>query len=145
LSPSNYTLYIVPALAAALAGRLSVIWATVGAALLLGMTQSELLFLQGRSWFPRWAVTGAREGLPFLAVIAILALLGKKLPARGALAVQRLPRVPRRRRPRGLALTVLLAGLALMVVMRGGYRFALMTSAVASMVALSIVVLTGLV
>src|SRR5581483_722109 len=44
LNTSNYTLFVVPALAAALVGRLSSFALTCSAGLLLGMTQSELLY-----------------------------------------------------------------------------------------------------
>ncbi|NED64760.1 amino acid ABC transporter permease, partial [Streptomyces sp. SID10244] len=53
LNPVAYTMFIVPALAAALVGNFSAIALTVGAGLVIGMLQSEATNLQATlAWFP---------------------------------------------------------------------------------------------
>ena len=72
LDPVTTTLLVVPALAAALVGRLVSFGATVAAALGLGMAQSLLLLAPGQlSWFPR---SGVREALPLVVIVVALAL-----------------------------------------------------------------------
>src|SRR6202043_3657743 len=54
LVPAAYTLFIVPALAAAIAGRFQSLAVGVAAGLVIGMLQSEVTYLQGRhSWLPK--------------------------------------------------------------------------------------------
>src|SRR5205823_297519 len=54
LNPINYTLYVVPALAVALVGRLNSLGVVCGAGLVLGAFQSEVSFLTSKSWWPKW-------------------------------------------------------------------------------------------
>ncbi len=132
--------YLVPALGAALLGRFRSVGITVAAGLAIGMVQSTFTKLQGDlSWFPEY---GAREGLPFLVIIATMALRGAVLPERGAVDRWRLPSVPSTRlRPVALVLPlVVLAG----VLWSGPlWRGALMTSIIGTVMALSFVVLSG--
>src|SRR5205085_1165736 len=82
-------LLVVPALAAALAGRLSSFGATVAAALGLGMAQSAMLKLQDDvSWIPR---AGVREALPLVLIVAALALGAGRSLGRGAPVERPLP------------------------------------------------------
>lgn len=142
LSPVTNSLFIVPALAVALVGRLRSFGVTVAAGLALGMIQGVLLKLQGDyDWLPQ---TGMREALPFVVIIAALVVVGGKLPARGSEEEHRLPPVPRgRTHPMTVGATVIAAAL-LVVALEGPYRTALSTSIVAVLVCLSIVVLTGM-
>ena len=88
LDPATTTLLVVPALAAALAGRLASFGTTVAAALALGMAQSAMLKLQDDfSWIPR---AGVREALPLVVILVALALgagrtLGRGAPGRATL------------------------------------------------------------
>ncbi|HJV09187.1 MAG TPA: branched-chain amino acid ABC transporter permease, partial [Acidimicrobiales bacterium] len=67
LDPVTTSLLVVPALAAALAGRLVSFGATVAAALGLGMAQSLLLLAQDNwSWIPR---SGVREAVPLVVIV----------------------------------------------------------------------------
>ncbi|MDQ4091185.1 MAG: branched-chain amino acid ABC transporter permease, partial [Actinomycetota bacterium] len=67
LDPVTTTLLVVPALAAALVGRLVSFGATVAAALALGMAQSVLLLAQDNwSWIPR---SGVREAVPLVVIV----------------------------------------------------------------------------
>ena len=72
LDPVTTTLLVVPALAAALAGRLLSFGATVAAGLGLGMAQSLLLLAQDNwSWIPR---SGVREAVPLIVIVVALAV-----------------------------------------------------------------------
>ena len=144
LSATGYTLYVVPALACALAGRLSSIGPAVIAGLVLGMLGSEVTYLSSQPWWPSWAGTGVSSTVPLLAVIVMLFLLGKSLPARDSVAAARLPVVPVVRHRFRLLAGLLLVGLAALLVTGGSYRFGIITSMIMGLVALSFVVLTGL-
>jgi branched-chain amino acid transport system permease protein len=153
LDPVTTTLLVVPALAAALVGRLVSFGATVAAALALGMAQSELLLLQDRhSWIPR---SGIREAVPLVVIVVALALgagstlaraaaaAGAGAPGAGSGGRRGLPRAGRPRRVgRWAACGTLGAGVALFA-LHGQDRLALDTSLVGALVCLSIVVLTG--
>jgi ABC-type branched-subunit amino acid transport system ATPase component/branched-subunit amino acid ABC-type transport system permease component len=143
LSPSNYTLFVVPAIAAALVGRLSSLPATLAAGLGIGMFQSLLTYAQTLSWYPGWARHGMNETLPFLVIILVLFVFGQRLPGRGAVAVDRLPSVTiPTLRARTIVPSFLLVVLAVAVT-SGTYRFAIVTSLIATVIALSLVLLTG--
>ncbi len=132
--------YLVPALGAALLGRFRSIGLTVAAGLAIGMVQSTFTKLQGDlSWFPQY---GAREGLPFVVIIATMAIRGDVLPERGSVANWRLPAVPPARL-RSAALVV--PAIAFVGLLWAGplWRGALMTSIIGTVMALSFVVLSG--
>ena len=141
LNPATYTLLVVPALAAALVGRLSSFGVTTVAALALGMAQSELVHLQARfDWVPR---VGLQQGLPFVVIVAAMAFAGRTVPERSEPAEQRLPPAhPPRRIAVPAASAAATAALALFV-LRGGDRLGLVTSLMAAAVCLSLVLLTG--
>lgn len=140
LDPVTTTLLVVPALAAALVGRLLSFGATVAAALALGMVQSGVLLLQDNySWIPR---SGVREALPFAVIVVALAVgAGARLSRGGGTS-----RLPLAGRPRRVALTAAIGsvGGAVAVLALGGQdRMALVTSMIGALVCLSLVVLTG--
>ncbi|KLL11417.1 ABC transporter permease subunit [Protofrankia coriariae] len=143
LSPSTYTLFIVPALAAALLGGLSSFGATIVGALLLGMLQSVLLPLQHD--VPWLNQPGLRTLFPLLVLIVVAVTRGQLIPgrARAVSAVARLPRAEQTGRPlRDLAILVP-AGMIALLVLTGPYRLGLERSLAAAVVCLSFVVLTG--
>ncbi|MDQ6910827.1 MAG: ABC transporter permease, partial [Actinomycetota bacterium] len=141
LNPATYTLLVVPALAAALVGRLSSFGITVAAALALGMAQSEIGKLQDRfNWSPS---VGLREGLPLVIIIVVLAVAGRSIGERQPAAQPRLPAAGRPRRV-ALAAAVWLPLTAVALVVLGSQeRLGLITSLVGAVVCLSLVVLTG--
>jgi len=141
LDPVTFTLLVVPALAAALVGGLTSFGWTVAAALALGMLQSELVQVQlHASWLP---ATGISRALPLVLVIAVAFARGTLVPARTTTVVRRLSVVGRPRQPL-LGLFALLAGGSIaLVASHGTYRLALVTSIVAAIACLSLVVLTG--
>lgn len=143
LTPSGFTLLVIPALAVALVGRFSSMVVIVFAGLLLGAAQSFLGFQTTQSWYPHWLGTGAQELLPLVVVLVVLVLRGTPLPARGLLMVQDMPEA---RAPRHVGLTAVVSfavALVLLFVLDGGYRAALITTLVLSVIALSFVVVTG--
>ncbi|MDP8937879.1 MAG: ABC transporter permease [Actinomycetota bacterium] len=141
LNPVSYTLLVVPALAAALVGRLSSFGVTVAAALALGMVQSELLRLQERfSWIPR---TGAREALPLVVVLVALAVGGGKGLGRGAGRQARLPLALCPPRPVAWAVAGVAAASVGLVALGPAERLGLVNSMIGAVVCLSLVVLTG--
>jgi len=141
LDPATTTLLVVPALAAALAGRLASFGATVAAALALGMAQSAMLRLQDDvSWIPR---AGMREALPLVVILVALALGAGRGLGRGAPVERPLPLATRPRRPgRGAAVGVAV-GVVGLLLLTGQYRLGLVNSLVGAVICLSLVVLTG--
>jgi branched-chain amino acid transport system permease protein len=118
------------------------VWPTVIAGLLIGMVQSSFTKLQGDlSWFPQY---GAREGLPFVVIIVVLVVFGERLPDRStSLSTWRLPAVPPARvTPLAVALPIVASVLGLLL-LGPLWRGAIMTSVIAMVLALSLVVLTG--
>jgi ABC-type branched-subunit amino acid transport system ATPase component/branched-subunit amino acid ABC-type transport system permease component len=143
LNALGYVFAIVPALACALVGRLTSIGATLAAALALGAIQSEVTLLAARSWWPSWGRTGVADAVPFLIVILVLFVLGRSLPTRGATEIQPLPEIvkPRNRPHMIIALTA--AGALSLLLTGGSYRYGVITSMIAAISALSLMVLTG--
>ncbi len=146
LGPFTWSLLVVPALAAALFGRLTSITATVIAGLALGVVQSVLQYLSNtRDWWPDWARIGLSDAVPFLAIVIALYVAGTKLPVRGSALQSGLPRVfVPRNRPAAIAIWTAV-GVAAVVLFDGNYRFGLITSLAFMLITLSLVVLTGFV
>ncbi|MGB0112620.1 MAG: hypothetical protein WBP59_05325, partial [Ilumatobacteraceae bacterium] len=142
LSSTVFTFaFLIPALGAAMVGRFRSVWPTVITGLVIGMVQSTFTKLQGDvSWFPQY---GAREGLPFVVIIVALVVLGERLPDRASVSTWRLPTVPQAKvTPLTVGVPVALAVLGLFV-LGPLWRGAIMTSVIAMVLALSLVVLTG--
>jgi branched-chain amino acid transport system permease protein len=142
LNPSIFTFgFLIPALGAALIGRFRLFWPTLITGLLIGMVQSMFTKLQNDvSWWPEY---GAREGLPFLIIIVTMVLLGERLPERGSVSNWRLPSVPAAKvslTSVGVPLVLAIGGL---FVLGPLWRAAIMTTVVAAVLSLSLVVLTG--
>jgi ABC-type branched-subunit amino acid transport system ATPase component/branched-subunit amino acid ABC-type transport system permease component len=140
LIPDAYALFIVAALAAALVGNFTKIGVTVGAALVIGMLQSEATYLQGKSWAPQ---SGLTDLVPLVVILVFLVLRGQELPARGAIIQQTLGLAPR---PRGYlvpAVVIAVAGFASLALTHNSMRGAIITTLVMAVIALSQVVVTG--
>jgi branched-chain amino acid transport system permease protein len=145
LSADELVLFVVPAVACALLGRLTSIPLACAAGLGLGVFESELTLLSGKSWWPHWATVGVTDSVPFVIVIVALFLLGRRVPTRGGLDVQLLPAVARPKlRPSRVALLIA-GGVLALALTTGAYRFGVITSMIVAVIALSLVVLTGLV
>jgi len=142
LTPTAFSLLIIPALAAALLGRFSSFGVTAVAALVIGMLQSVLTNLPNSvSWFPR---VGTQDALPFVAIILAIFFLGKSLPTRGMVLEPRLPSAPAPTRAGIISGTAALVVVgALFFVVSSALRIAMINSIVAAVLCLSLVVLTG--
>ena len=136
----NYTLLIVPALAAALVGSFLI---TGGACLLLGMARSELSFLENRSWWPGFANTGMRDVVPFMVIVIVLFFRGHRLPTRGTLTGGRQAFAPEPRNIPQATVVLCSLGLAAIFLFDRALRLSLYQSMTATIIVLSIVVLTG--
>ncbi|HKX71968.1 MAG TPA: ABC transporter permease [Acidimicrobiales bacterium] len=145
LEPASWTLMVVPGLACALLGRLTSVGVACAAGLALGAVESEITLLSARTWWPDWATVGVAESVPLLVIVAALFLLGPRLPARGSATVDPLPPVPRPRVRAPVVGALVAAGVGALLLTEGSYRFGLITSMIVALMALSLVVLTGLV
>jgi len=141
LVPVSYTLFIVPALAAALVGNFTALVPAVGAGLVIGMLQSELQFLQGKwSWLPQ---TGLAQLVPLAVILAYLVVRGRPLPTRGSLIQQALGRAPRPDRVLVPAVVSTALGVVVLLATHGSIRAAVITSLTLAVISLSLVVVTG--
>ena len=125
LDPTTYVLIIVPVLAVALIGRLDRIGVAVVSGLALGALETALAYLTGKTWWPAWAANGVGYALPFVIIVIVLFVAGKRVPARGTVGTVGLPLVPVPRVRPLPALGLLAVGAALLVLTSGTYRFAL--------------------
>ncbi|MDB6002925.1 MAG: putative transporter ATP-binding protein [Rhizobacter sp.] len=141
LIPVSYTLFIVPALAAAVIARFTnVLWATL-AGVAIGMLQSEIQYLT--STFDALPSSGLPELVPLVLILLVLVVRARPLPGRGAVILQTLGRAPRPHR--FLLPTVvptILAVLALLL-LSSQWRNGLIASLIFGIIALSVVVVTG--
>jgi branched-chain amino acid transport system permease protein len=144
LSVDRFTLYVIPALAAALVGNLTSIPLAVMGGFLLGMFQSGMVEVADKSWWPDWLPgSGVRELVPLLAIVAVLFLRGDRLPVRGSIIQRRQPLALATNR----AWIGVLVGIGLVWflsnIFTAQWEVALTTSLVAGMIMLSSVVLVG--
>ena len=141
LDPTSYTLFVVPALAAALIGRIQSFWITALAGLLIGCAQSEIEKLVAVfSWLPQ---QGLPDSLPFIVIIVVMAVRARSVLARGGAAAERNPSVGLPRAPLRTAAACFVIGLILLFTLSNVLRFAFISSLTVTCVALSVVVLTG--
>jgi ABC-type branched-subunit amino acid transport system ATPase component/branched-subunit amino acid ABC-type transport system permease component len=141
LTPNAYTLFIVPALAAAIIGRFSSILAAVAAGLVIGMLQSEATYLpRVYDWLPS---TGLVELVPLIVVLVVLVLWAKPLHSRGAVIVSELGNAPYPRHLKLWVPVVAVAGVVALLVAAGDWRSAVITTIIMTVIGLSQVVVTG--
>ena len=82
LQPGTYTLFIVPALAAAVVGRFHSLGWAITAGLGIGALESLSVYVNGvHPDFP----AGAGELIPLILVLVVLAVRGQTMPSRGTL------------------------------------------------------------
>jgi branched-chain amino acid transport system permease protein len=146
LDTETLPLQIVPALAAALLARFTSFGIACAAGIGLGIIESEIQYVSNLSWFPTsggTAIPGVAELVIFILIVLFMYLRGAKLPARGELVEQRLPEAPR---PQNLLRTTVI-GAAIcaiaLVVLPFDFREALINTLIGTVMALSLVVITG--
>ena len=143
IDPTSYTLFVVPALGAALIGRFQSFGWTAAAGLLLGIVQSELIKLQTVwTWLPQ---QGLSDGLPFLIILVAMTLSARRLGARGNPGTWRNPALGRPTRPLLTAIIVFVLGVIVLVLLQGSLRAAFMSSLITTCICLSLVLLSGFV
>ena len=141
LDPTSYTLFVVPALAAALLARFDSFWITAIAGLAIGAFQSELnKLITVWTWLPQ---QGLPDALPFVVIIVVMALRSRAVLARGGDIVENNPSVGFPNSPLRTAGLCFVGGLVLMVLLDNVLRFAFISSLTVTCVAMSVVVLTG--
>jgi ABC-type branched-subunit amino acid transport system ATPase component/branched-subunit amino acid ABC-type transport system permease component len=141
LVPISYTLFIVPALAAAILGRFQHLLPAVVGGLAIGMIQSEMTYLRGQHhWLP---ASGLPELVPLVLILLVLVVRARPLPTRGALIQQTLGRAPRPQRVAAPAVAATAVAAVGLVVLQRSWRAALITSLIFGIIALSLVVVTG--
>ncbi|MEO9329032.1 branched-chain amino acid ABC transporter permease/ATP-binding protein [Gordonia aurantiaca] len=141
LNPVAYTMFIVPALAAALVGNFTAISVTVAAGLVIGMLQSEATNLQSTwDWMPD---AGVAEAVPLILIIGFLLVRGQPLPGRGAVVRQDLGRSPRPERLLVPGIVGVIIAVVALFATSGSMRLAVIASMIYGIIALSQVVVTG--
>lgn len=141
IDPTSYTLFVVPALGAALIGRFQGFVATAAAGLGLGVVQSELTKLQAIwPWLPQ---QGLGDGIPFLIILIAMTLTAARLGIRGGRLASRDPSLGRPTRPLLTAGILFVLGVVVLVALQGSLRAAFMSSLVTMCVCLSLVLLSG--
>jgi branched-chain amino acid transport system permease protein len=148
LTPLGLSALVVGSLAAGLLGRLQSIGVAMLGGFALGAVQTLLGFLSGKDWFPVFLRSGVRDVVPLVMICVVLFLRSSTLPSRGATEERRLPLspVPVRVRQHVVVWAVVVAALAFVVEDSGRstvFALALTTSMTASIIMLSMVVITG--
>jgi branched-chain amino acid transport system permease protein len=148
LDSETLPLQIVPALTAALIARFTSFSLACAAGIALGVIESLIQYASSQTWFPQAggsAIPGVAELVIFLITVGVMYLRGASLPRRGDLVERSLPQVPR---PNNLVRTALVAGVVCavaLVVLPYDFREALINTLIGTVMALSLVVLTGFV
>ncbi len=145
LNPVKFTGLVVPALGAALIGKLSSIPLATAGGIGIGLLQTLAgVWLPTNSWFPlEWQATAA-NALPLIVIVFVLFVRGRSLPIRGTVEEKRLPLAPYPKRVWQHSLIWGAAAIALAAWADGGkFGFSVTTTLITSMMMLSYVVLTG--
>jgi ABC-type branched-subunit amino acid transport system ATPase component/branched-subunit amino acid ABC-type transport system permease component len=141
VTPNTYTLFVVPALAAAIVGAFARLVPAVLAGIGIGMIQAWLVFLSGKySWMPQ---SGVGEIVPLVVMLVALMVTGRAVPERGTMLGTQLGKAPRARSYTLPLITGLVVGAGALVVTHGSARAAVIGTFIYGVLALSLVVVTG--
>jgi branched-subunit amino acid ABC-type transport system permease component len=145
VSPFNFSLFVVPAFAAALAARLKSVPVAVAAAVAIGAFEAVAVHLVAQRRVPPFFQGGISTLVPFAAIVVALMVVGSRLPNRAAiLELRQVPVVITR--PRLAVWAVVIAVAAVMLASNDAtIRFAAMQTLVVTTLLMSIGLLTGLV
>jgi branched-chain amino acid transport system permease protein len=148
LDPETLPLQIIPALAAALLASFTSFGIACAASIGIGILYSLVEYASAQTWFPQSggvALPGVTDLLAFIIIVTVLFWRGSRIPGRGELVERRLPEVPRPQHlPRTAVICTAVAAVAL-VVLPFGFREALVNTLIGTLMALSLVVITGFV
>ena len=146
LSVEDLSLLVIPALAAALFGRLTSFPLTLVGALIIGVCESEIDWLRtflSQHWHRSVGLDGWAESVPFLLIIIVLVVRGRSIPLRSEKAEQPPSLGNGRVQPVKLAVGLAVALFIASSVLSRGLLNGLSSSVGISIVALSLVVVTG--
>ncbi len=144
LTPTRYTLFVVPALGAALFGNLTSPWLATTGGILLGVFQSGAAGFTLKGWWPEWIPSeGLRQAIPLLVIIVIQFTKGNKLPVRGSRFADRQPTASSAKNWRVQSLGIIC--FTIWVLMTGSTvtQGRLITSSIAAILMLSSVIVIG--
>ncbi len=151
VDPNTVVLLIVPALAAALIGGFTSFGIAVAAGIAISMGQGLVQQWSLDSWFPHLNGTplpGIQQIVPLIVIVAVLFARGSALPTRATASALRMPFAPKPGSAKaiGVKMTLVVAvGVVLMLTLHPDWRLGIAASAVWTILALSLVVLTGFV
>jgi branched-chain amino acid transport system permease protein len=140
-------LLIVPALGAALLANFTSFGITVAAGVGIAMLQGWVQYQGAQTWFPKGVLptAGLTQALPFFVIVVAMFLRGKSLPVRGAVSVGKMPFAAAPKHVLPLAIAASAAVLALLFGWNYDWRQSTINTLVATVIALSLVVLVGFV
>ncbi len=144
VSPFNFSLFVVPALGAALAARLKSIPVAVAVGVAIGSFEAIAVHIVAQRQVPRFFLGGISTLVPFVAIIVALIVVGKRLPNRAAILERaQVPVVLSRASPLVWSATI---GVAVVVLASNDptVRFAAMQTLFVVTLLMSIGLLTGL-
>ena len=145
VSPFNFSLFVVPALAAALAARLKSIPVAVAVGVAIGSFEAIAVHIVAQRQVPRFFLGGISTLVPFVAIVIALLVVGKRLPNRAAILERaQVPVVLERANPVVWSITIGIAVFAL-ASNDPNVRFAAMQTLFVVTLLMSIGLLTGLV
>jgi branched-chain amino acid transport system permease protein len=145
VNPLNFSFYVVPALGAALAARLSSYRMAVIAGLSIGAFEALAVHIVAQQQIPRFFHGGVSSLVPFAVIIAAVMLVGQTLPNRAVLLERRNVPVERVRWKPLLWVPTIGATAVALASSDATVRFATIQSVYVMTLLLSFVVLTGFV
>ena len=145
VSPFTFSLFVIPALGAALAARLKSIPVAVAAGVAIGSFEAIAVHIVAQEQVPRFFLGGISTLVPFIAIVVSLIVVGKKLPNRAAILER--AQVPVQLGKASKVVWGVTLAVSLLVVVSGDptVRFAALQTMFVATLLLSIGVLTGLI
>lgn len=145
VNPFNYSLFVIPALGAALAGRLRSLGKATLAGLLIGSFQAYTVHLVAQRKLPDFFLGGIDSLAPFVVIVGALVIAGRTLPTRGTFLDRHHVSAPLPNLNPWLWSAVVAGGLVIAALGDSPTRFGLIQSMYVTVLLLSIVVITGFV
>ena len=140
LSIETIILLVIPALSVTLLAGFTSFWLATIAGLALGIVQSEI---SGYWTIQTPTIQGMQDALPFLLIIVVMMLRGRPIPGRAMISPGRPPFAPPARANPAVLAGLVLAAVAVTALATDSYQTAIAIGIISSVVALSLVVLTG--